>query len=120
MLIQPLAVFLLVVRVATGGAVAPDDNSGRMSMQQKHAATQPLISSATECILKIVVADRYPDREIGDRIVDAVPVCIAEVRAMIAAFDRYYGNGTGENFFMGPYLDVLPGAVNRRLQGKVP
>jgi hypothetical protein len=49
-----------------------------------------------------------------------VPVCIAEVRAMIAAFDRYYGAGAGESFFMGPYLDVLPAAVNRRVHGSAP
>ena len=30
---------------------------------------------------------------------------------MIDAYDRYYGEGTGEAFFMGPYLDVLPKAV---------
>jgi hypothetical protein len=120
MLIQPLAAFLLLVRVATGGTLAPDDNSSPLSVQQKHAATQPLITSATECILKSVVADPNPDREIGDRIVDAVPVCIAEVRAMIAAFDRYYGAGAGESFFLGPYLDVLPAAVNRRVHGSAP
>jgi len=33
------------------------------------------------------------------------------VRAMIYAYDRYYGEGSGEAFFMGPYLDVLPKAV---------
>ncbi len=30
---------------------------------------------------------------------------------MIDTYDRYYGEGTGEAFFMGPYLDVLPKAV---------
>jgi hypothetical protein len=32
---------------------------------------------------------------------------------MIAAYDRYFGEGAGEAFFMGPYLDVLPTAVSR-------
>jgi hypothetical protein len=27
--------------------------------------------------------------------------------------DRLFGAGTGEAFFMGPYLDVLPATVNR-------
>jgi hypothetical protein len=30
---------------------------------------------------------------------------------MIDAYDRYFGDGAGEAFFMGPYLDVLPAAV---------
>ena len=30
---------------------------------------------------------------------------------MIDAYDRYFGEGTGEAFFMGPYLDVLPKIV---------
>jgi len=45
------------------------------------------------------------------RIVASMPSCVAPVRAMIDAYDRYYGDGTGEAFFMGPYLDVLPKAV---------
>ena len=42
-----------------------------------------------------------------------MPTCGALVRAMIDAHDRYFGNGTGEAFFMGPYLDVLPTAVSK-------
>jgi hypothetical protein len=30
---------------------------------------------------------------------------------MIDAYDLNYGDGAGEAFFMGPYLDVLPRAV---------
>jgi len=30
---------------------------------------------------------------------------------MVDAYDRYYGEGAGEAFFMGPYLDVLPKAA---------
>jgi hypothetical protein len=30
---------------------------------------------------------------------------------MIDAYDQFYGEGTGEAFFMGPYLDALPTAV---------
>jgi hypothetical protein len=31
---------------------------------------------------------------------------------MIDAYDRFFGDGSGEAFFMGPYLDALPAAVN--------
>ena len=35
---------------------------------------------------------------------------------MIAAYDRYFGEGTGEEFFMGPYLDILPNIVVKTIR----
>jgi len=35
---------------------------------------------------------------------------------MIAAHDRYFGESSGEDFFVGPYLDVLPDAVVHRMK----
>jgi hypothetical protein len=35
---------------------------------------------------------------------------------MIDAYDRLYGDGAGETFFMGPYLDALPAAVTTRVK----
>ncbi len=35
------------------------------------------------------------------------------MRAMIDAYDSHFGAGTGEPFFSGPYLDVLPTAVGK-------
>jgi hypothetical protein len=95
-----------------------DDSAGppTLTAQQKMAATAPLIRSATECIVRAVVANpRYgvePTVAVGDLIVASMPSCVTPVRAMIDAYDRYYGEGTGEAFFMGPYLDVLPKAVS--------
>jgi hypothetical protein len=85
------------------------------SMQEKAAAIEPLVRSATQCIVRAVTASpHYQGRvgtKIGDLIIGYTPVCLTPVRAMIDAYDRYYGDGTGEAFFMGPYLDVLPKAV---------
>ncbi len=110
MLLAPLFGAALVVAVATD----PLSNSNP-SAQEKAAATTPLVRSATDCIVRAVIADpRYgkqPAPDIGDLIVDSMPACLTPVRAMIAAYDRYYGDGSGEAFFMGPYLDVLPRAV---------
>jgi hypothetical protein len=39
---------------------------------------------------------------------------------MIDAYDRYYGDGAGEAFFSGPYLDVLPQAVLKAVSKTVP
>jgi hypothetical protein len=114
MLFAPLFSAALVVAVATDPL---NDLSGRTSpsASERAAATEPLVHSATECIVRAVIADpRYADRqlaELGDLIVDSMPVCLTRVRAMIEAYDRYYGEGAGEAFFMGPYLEVLPKAV---------
>jgi hypothetical protein len=114
MILAPLFGTALVLAVATGPAL---DSTGaaHLSTQEKIAATEPLVRSATECIVHAVIADpRYGQNAggaLGDLIVASMPSCRTPVRAMIDAYDRYYGEGTGEAFFMGPYLDVLPRAV---------
>jgi hypothetical protein len=115
MILAPLTAAALVVSIATGPIT---DRTGlpTMTVQQKTAAMQPLVRSATECIARTVSADpRYGQRnaDLGDLIVDSMPSCVAQVRAMIDAYDRYFGEGEGEAFFMGPYLDVLPMAVSK-------
>jgi hypothetical protein len=104
---------VLVVAVATS-PVDPSAHEAMLTAQEKVAATEPAIRSATDCIARTVVSDpRYRTERgsLGDLIVASVPACVTPVRAMIDTYDRYYGEGTGEAFFMGPYLDVLPKAV---------
>jgi hypothetical protein len=114
MILAPLAAVTLVVSVATTPMM--DLNAApALSLQQKSAAVQPLMRSATECIARTVNADprlRQQGNDLGDLIVDSMATCMPYVRAMIAAYDRYFGEGAGEAFFMGPYLDVLPTAVS--------
>jgi hypothetical protein len=91
-----------------------------MSIQQKNAAVRPLVRSATECVARTVSASPQYDRtvasgDINELIVDSMASCIDAMRAMIDAYDRYYGIGSGETFFAGPYLDVLPAAVHKLL-----
>ncbi len=82
---------------------------------------QPLIYSATECIIHAVKAELrlkpLARHDIGDLIVDAVSKCVKPLHDMIDAYDFYYGDGSGETFFMGPYLNVLPAVVQKRLPG---
>jgi hypothetical protein len=114
MILASLAGVLLTLATLSGPTGDPQEPA-HLTAQQRMAATEPLVRSATECIVRAVVADpRYAaEREIriGDLIVASMPFCVAPVRAMIDAYDRYYGQGRGEAFFMGPYLDVLPKAV---------
>ena len=115
MILAPLAAAALIVSAATG----PNVESRPvpiLSLQQKSAAMQPLVRSATDCIARTVSADpRFGQRsaDLGDLIVASMSSCSAQVRAMIDAYDRHFGDGEGEAFFMGPYLDVLPVAVSR-------
>ena len=93
----------------------------QMSVQQRDAALQPLVRRATDCVVQKVMADpRYRGdlhpADINDLIVDSIAACARPVRAMIDAHDRLYGNGSGEAFLLGPYLDVLPSAVVKQVK----
>lgn len=95
----------------------------RMSVQQKDATLLPLVRQATDCVVRKVVADpRYAPgmqpADINNLIVDSIGACAGPVRAMIDAHDRMYGDGSGEAFLLGPYLDVLPAAVVRQVKIK--
>jgi len=118
MILSKLTAATLVVSVAGTAVETP---VRQLSLQQRDAATQAYVRTATDCIARTVASDtRFrkdnPASNLGDLIVDSVPKCIDPVRAMIAAYDRYFGDGAGEDFFVGPYLDVLPDAVVHRMK----
>jgi hypothetical protein len=108
-----------VVPVSVDRAMLPGHGM-RMPAEQKAAAIRPLVSSATECIARNVSTDpRFATAggaEFNSLIVESVPSCADALRSMIDAYDRVYGDGEGETFFMGPYLDSLPDAVTRRVK----
>lgn len=114
MILAPLFGTAMIIAVATGPL---DDPMGlaHLSPREKSAATQTLMRSATDCIVHAVFANpRYSasgSAELGDLIVASMPSCVTPVRAMIDGYDQYYGEGSGEAFFMGPYLDALPKLV---------
>ena len=124
MILPPLAAAALVVSVATSPTADPRAFP-TLSVHQKSAAMESLMRSATECIARSVSVDpRFKERnaDLGDLIVDSMPNCVVPVRAMIEAYDRYFGEGEegeGEAFFMGPYLDVLPSAVSKWVRDAV-
>lgn len=105
--------------LAAAPSVMPSDE--QLSLTQKDAAIRPLVRSATDCIVKSVVADpRYGAKaNVGDLIVDSVSACIDPVRALIDRHDQLFGEGSGEAFFMGPYLDVLPSVVIKQIDSAV-
>ena len=101
--------------IMTAGTPTIDlDAPKHLSSHQRSTAVQPFIRRATECVARAVAADpRYPGASIGDLIVDSMPTCADAMRRMIDTYDQYFGDGTGEAFFSGPYLDVLPTAVTK-------
>jgi hypothetical protein len=119
MILAKVAAATLTLGVAMGpGAEAPVRH---LSFQQRNAATQVYVRPVTDCIATSVASDgRFrkedPAANLGDLIVEAVPKCLGPVHAMIAAYDRYFGDGTGEEFFMGPYLDVLPNVLVKMMK----
>jgi hypothetical protein len=92
-----------------------DPMRAHLTHQQRTAAVQPFITRATECVARSVASDpRASDAsKLGDVIVDSMPTCADLLRSMIDTYDQYFGDGTGEAFFSGPYLDVLPTAVSK-------
>ena len=121
MILAPLAGAVLVMSIAIGPAVEPQSSATQMTAQQKNAAMQPLVRSATECIARAVAGDprfgKNLPSDLGDLITESIPACVRSVRAMIDGYDRYFGEGAGEPFFMGPYLDVLPTVVSKWTEG---
>ncbi|MGE0062430.1 MAG: hypothetical protein AB7T86_10165 [Xanthobacteraceae bacterium] len=87
-----------------------------LSVRQRDAALLPLVQRATECILHGIAAgprelDRARAEEIDGLIVEAMFGCRRQLRAVVNAHDRMYGDGSGEAFVRGPFMDVLPAAV---------
>jgi len=119
MILAKLAAATLTFGAAMGpGVEAPVRH---LPLQQRNAATQLYVRPVTDCIAGNVVSDvRFrkedPAANLGDLIVDAVPKCLGPVHAMIDAYDRYFGDGSGEQFFMGPYLDVLPNLLVKTMK----
>jgi hypothetical protein len=118
-----IAVSLMVTASVETGRSVPDSlPPNAMSMQQKNAVLRPLVRSATECIVRSVTADpRFGESNktgvVGELIVDSMTPCLTQVRSMIDAYDRLFGDGSGEAFFMGPYLAVLPNVVTKQVKG---
>jgi hypothetical protein len=112
MILAPLFGTAMIIAVATGPLDDPM-GLGHLSPRQKTAATETLMRAATDCIAHAVFANPSysASAQLGDLIVASMPSCTTPVRAMIDGYDQYYGEGSGEAFFMGPYLDALPKLV---------
>ena len=90
----------------------------QMTQQQKFAELRPLIRSATDCVVHAITTDpRFRPSVAGtvmnELIVASMAPCAEAMQTMIDAHDRLFGNGSGEAFFMGPYLEGLPITVDK-------
>ena len=119
MILGPLVAASLVLTVAVDAATqTPLAAFGHeLSPQKKDLAMRPLVQSATDCVVRNVSADpRLPKSlragDIRELIVSSMTPCANAMRAMIEEHDRLFGSGSGEAFFMGPYLKYLPTSVD--------
>jgi hypothetical protein len=115
MILPALTGVTLLIMTAGAPTGDLDGPPQHMSSQQRGAVVQLSITRATECVARTVAADpRSADGgDIGDLIVDSMSSCVDAMRAMIDTYDQAFGDGRGEAFFSGPYLDVLPKAVSK-------
>jgi hypothetical protein len=117
MIVTKLAVAAFVMSVAMEPILEPRDrNVHQLSLHQRNVVVQPYQRRATECIVREVTGDeRFRVGNLGELIVELMPKCVDRMRSMIEAYDRNFGEGAGEAFFMGPYLDLLPKVIVRRI-----
>jgi hypothetical protein len=120
MILPALTGISLLIMTAGTPTSEFDTSPQHLSNHQRNAAVQPSITRATECVARAVAADpRYGEAsDLGDLIVDSMSSCVTVVRSMIDTYDQYFGDGSGEAFFTGPYLDVLPKAVSKLVTGR--
>jgi hypothetical protein len=104
--------------------LAPDAHAkslSRMTPEQKFATLRPLIRSATDCVVHAITTDpRFrvsAGAGMNELIVASMTPCADAMRNMIDAHDRLFGAGSGETFFMGPYLEGLPITVDKLVKG---
>jgi len=120
-----IAAALLGLSLVVNATYEPTDfapnaeaNSSQMTPQQKFAALRPLVRSATDCVVHAITADpRFrlsaTGANMNELIVASMTPCADAMRSMIDAHDRLFGAGSGEAFFMGPYLEGLPTTVDK-------
>lgn len=117
-ILAPLFAVSLVAAVATGPV---GDQFGPNTAARRGDALRTVVHAATECIVRTIAVDPRlqhgdPSAMLGELIVNSMPACAGKMREMIEAYDAYFGSGSGEAFFMGPYLDFLPSAAGQRLK----
>jgi hypothetical protein len=104
----------LLITLAAAAPLPDQQGSVRQSKAEKAAVVQRVINHATDCVVREIRAAPSA-ADLGEQIVAVMPSCADTMRSLIEAFDANYGEGTGETFFSGSFLDILPQVVSKRL-----
>jgi hypothetical protein len=114
-LVAMVAVAFASVGTANAGVSQATQASSRI---EKTTIVQRSVNHATECVIRAIENDpssKSAELAIGELIVAVMPSCTDKMHAMIESFDDTYGAGSGEKFFSGAFLDLLPLVVNKRI-----
>jgi len=124
-----IAAALLSLSLAVSTTYEPEDLApntyaralAQMTPQQKFATLRPLVRSANDCVIHAIEADprlrSVAATDMNELIVSSMAPCAEAMRSMIDAHDRLFGEGSGEAFFMGPYLEGLPLTISKMVKG---
>ncbi|MDB5225777.1 MAG: hypothetical protein JWL87_729 [Candidatus Adlerbacteria bacterium] len=101
---------ILAALVVGGTDLPPKDTS----LNHKHRIVRLFVDDTSACVARAVFSDpRYGKADLGELIVDSIEKCAVSVQALIRVYDRQFGEGKGEKFFMGEYLDALTRMLSR-------
>jgi hypothetical protein len=88
----------------------PEDTS----LKHKQRIVRLFVDDTSVCVTKAVFSDpRYGKVDLGELIVDSLQECVGQAQALVKVYDRQFGEGKGEKFFMGEYLDALTAMLSR-------
>ena len=110
-----LAEFVIAVTLFVGPEPMEKSPPPQLSSLEKAAKVATFVRATTDCIINAVKKDPrnvIPESNLVDMIQAAFAgPCRITALHMVTEYDDYFGYGRGEKFFIGPYLDALPKAV---------
>lgn len=85
--------------------------------REKMQRIMNLTSKTTECVVKEALKfSKRRNIDLADVLIDKRSPCAAIVRELVTAVDEVYGEGEGDKYLMGYYLDELPQIIENRIE----
>jgi hypothetical protein len=114
-----LAKLIIAAALFTHAGITEESAPRPLSATEKIAAMKLAIIATKKCVISEVHKDRrdlVPGSTFGDMITGALTGPCAERASQVVNMYNLYFESGGEDFFMGPFLDALPKAVQDALK----